>query len=73
MTMHAVLLKCRVLSASSQDAIYSPIGVAEIIDILTRGIELLELGAEPNRDELRRLVHCRKLRWTMVDKATLFL
>jgi hypothetical protein len=54
-TLHAILIRCRDLSSSSQDAMYSPTTVAEIVDVLTRGIELLERGSEPNRDELKLL------------------
>jgi hypothetical protein len=55
MSLLDVLKRCRALAQASQDALWASAGVPEIVAVLDRGIELLERGAELNRDELKLL------------------
>jgi hypothetical protein len=55
MSLSAVLTRCRELSQTSQDAVWSSTSVAEILAILDRGLEALRSGAVLNRDELKLL------------------
>jgi hypothetical protein len=55
MSLIDVLKRCRELSQASKDAVWSSIGVTEIVAMLDLGIKALECGTEVNRDELKLL------------------
>ena len=55
MTLDAVLMTCRELSAASEDALFSSNSIGEIVAILNRGISCIQSGTELNRDELKLL------------------
>jgi hypothetical protein len=55
MSLSAVLKRCRELSQSSEDALYSSRSISQIIAVLDRGIEALERRSDLNRNELKLL------------------
>jgi hypothetical protein len=55
MSLLDVLKRCRELSLASQDALWSSLGVSEIVAILDRGLEALEQGTALDRAELKLL------------------
>jgi hypothetical protein len=55
MALVDVLTRCRELTLSSDDTIYSSAAVSEIVDILSRCIESLERGTEFDRKKLELL------------------
>jgi hypothetical protein len=55
MSLIDVLKRCRELTSASQDADWAHAGVSEIVAVLGRAIEAIEVGREPNRRELTLL------------------